>query len=82
MARQGKTNADLSNRECATVCALDDKSLDLLDLAVERLGLSARSYYRVLRMARTIADLTGQEAVAPAHLSEAIGYRRLDRSSV
>ncbi len=81
LERQEKSNADLSNRECARLCRLDDKSMDLLELAAERLGLSARSYYRILRLARTIADLTGSREIEQPHLSEAIGYRRLDRRS-
>jgi magnesium chelatase family protein len=48
---------------------------------MQRLGLSARAYHRVLKMARTIADLAGASAIATAHLGEAVGYRRLDRTA-
>ena len=47
--------------------------------AIERLGLSARAWHRILRVARTLADLEGREGIHTAHLTEAIGYRRLDR---
>ncbi len=77
--RQGKANAALSNRDCTQWCSLDDKGFDLLDMALDRLGLSARAYYRILRMARTIADLAQSDRIEHPHLTEAIGYRRLDR---
>jgi magnesium chelatase family protein len=48
--------------------------------ALQRLGLSARAYHRVLKVARTIADLAGKDDIETPHLSEAIGYRRLDRT--
>jgi magnesium chelatase family protein len=51
----------------------------LLEQAIERLGLSARAYHRVLKVARTIADLAGEERVGATHVSEAVQYRRLDR---
>ena len=50
-----------------------------MEQAMTRLGLSARAYHRVLKVARTIADLAGEEAIGVSHLSEAIGYRRFDR---
>jgi magnesium chelatase family protein len=58
---------------------LDAAGLKLLESAVERLGLSARAYSRIIKLARTIADLEGAEAVNPAHLAEAISFRALDR---
>ena len=78
MARAGKPNAWLSNREAERDCALDAPIASLLDRAIERLGLSARAYHRVLRVARTIADLAGHARIEAADLSESIQYRRLD----
>jgi magnesium chelatase family protein len=78
LARAGKPNAALTNREADTCCALDTRSHALIDRAIERLGLSARAYHRVLRVARTIADLAGCEHMGAEHVSESIQYRRLD----
>ncbi len=61
-------------------CALEDRCRGLLATAVTKLHLSARAHDRILRVARTIADLAGERSIAPAHLAEAIGYRSLDRS--
>jgi magnesium chelatase family protein len=77
-----KTNAALSTRDLERVAAPCDAGTRMLSAAVERLALSARAYAKVLRVARTIADLDGSTAVAPAHLAEAIGLRVLDRSAV
>ena len=74
--RAGQPNAVLGNREVERDCVLDAPLHALLDRAVERLGLSARAYHRVLRVARTIADLAGAERIDAAHLSEAVQYRR------
>ncbi|MEO8011271.1 MAG: YifB family Mg chelatase-like AAA ATPase, partial [Dokdonella sp.] len=78
LARSGKPNAWLSNRETERDCVLGEHEHALLDRAVEKLGLSARAYHRVIRVARTIADLAGSAAVHDVHLSEAIQYRRFD----
>jgi len=76
LARAGKPNAWLGHRETERDCTLDRRQHALLDQAVERLGLSARAYHRVLRVARTIADLAGGASIETAHLTEAIQYRR------
>jgi magnesium chelatase family protein len=76
LARAGKPNAMLGNRETERDCVLDARSQTLLDRAIERLGLSARAYHRVLRVARTIADLAGRERIDIADVSESIQYRR------
>jgi magnesium chelatase family protein len=78
LARAGKPNAWLDNREAERDCALDARMHTLLDRAVERLGLSARGYHRVLRVARTIADLAHAPHIEVAHVSEAIQFRRFD----
>jgi magnesium chelatase family protein len=74
-----RPNARLAPREIERHCALDARGTRLLRAALERLGLSARGVHRVLRVARTIADLDGCAAIAEAHLAEAIQYRNLDR---
>ena len=78
LARAGKSNATLNNRETERDCALDPRSQALLDRAIEKLGLSARAYHRVLRVARTIADLAGRERIEIADVTESIQYRRFD----
>jgi magnesium chelatase family protein len=72
-------NAQLDPRMTRRHCALDEAGAALLEAAVQRLGLSGRAYHRVLRLARTIADLDGTEAMDPAHVAEAIQYRCMDR---
>jgi magnesium chelatase family protein len=71
----GRANAELGGRETARACRLDAPGEDLLRAAVERFGLSARAYHRILRVARTIADLAGRDRITPEDLAEAIGYR-------
>lgn len=78
-ARAGMPNAQLGTQELARDTALSQADRVLLDSAAERLGLSARAHQRILRVARSIADLAGADTVHREHLTEAIGYRRLDR---
>ncbi len=72
-------NAHMSSRDLRSVCRISDPVEQLLRTAIERLGLSARAYHRVLRIARTIADLAGSRELESRHVSEAIQYRTLDR---
>jgi magnesium chelatase family protein len=76
LARQGKPNVELGAKEVDRHCRPDQAGETLLKQAISRLGLSARAYHRVLKLARTIADLAGAEAIAANHVAEAIGYRR------
>ncbi len=76
---RGKANSRLENRELSRFCALQPSEGQLLEQATEQLGLSARAHQRILRLARTIADLEGVDEIGVKHLSEAIGYRKLDR---
>jgi magnesium chelatase family protein len=75
-----KCNAEMTARLLRKHCALDARSKKLLETAVEKLGLSARAYDRILKVARTIADLADAETISPPHLAEAIQYRALDRA--
>lgn len=72
-------NAQMTERMLHEFAEPDGKSLDMLRMAMERLKLSARAYSRILKVARTIADLAGSEKVESIHIAEAIGYRNLDR---
>ncbi len=75
-------NAQMTNRHIKKHCQIDEASQKLLEVAIDKFGLSARAYTRILKVARTIADLEGQENIQPAHLSEAIQYRTLDRNLI
>lgn len=77
--RQGGPNARLAPRALATHCVLSEADSHLLQRAIMQLKLSARAYHRVLRIARTIADLAGEERISTPHLTEALGYRAFDR---
>ena len=72
-------NAKMTERMIHQYAEPDESSLDLLRMAMERLKLSARAYNRILKVARTIADLEGSEKVQSQHIAEAVGYRNLDR---
>ena len=69
------TNSEMSSRQTNEFCPVDDKTLELLRQAVNQLGLSARSYFRILKLARTIADLSGEENIKLEHVAEALQYR-------
>ena len=77
--RFGHTNARIAPKEIKKFCALDDECQQLLKMAMTELNLSARAYDRILKVARTIADLAGEEKLTTEHVSEAIQYRSLDR---
>ena len=77
--RAGKSNADLGSREVARFCKLQTAETKLLDQVTEKLKLSTRAYHRILKLARTIADLGESENITSIHLTEAISYRSLDR---
>ena len=79
LKRAGKPNALLGTRELTRDCELQSNDQRLLERAIDKLNLSARAYHRILRLARTIADLAGAESLATAHLTEAIAYRRGER---
>jgi magnesium chelatase family protein len=80
LARAGRLNAHLSQAQTEDHCRLAANDQALLENAMATLQLSARAMHRILRVARSIADLAGRREIATAHLAEAIGYRVLDRS--
>lgn len=79
LTRQSCANARLNNREIERLCRLTGRARQLLDCASNKLGLSARAYHRVLKVARTIADLDGAAGIDEAHVGEAMMLRKLDR---
>ena len=82
MKESGKSifcNAQLDSADIRRYCVTDGAAQALLKAAYERLGMSARGYDRVMRVARTIADLDGKEVIGAAHVAEAIQYRSLDK---
>ena len=76
------TNAEMSSKMLERFCPLSDDCKSTLERIIDRLGLSARAYTRIIKIARTIADLAGQPDILPAHLAEAAGYRFLDRRNI
>ena len=75
-------NAQMGSRHIKKYCRLDNASLNLMESAIDRLGLSARAFNRILKISRTIADLEGKTDVDSEDVSEAIQYRSLDRSKL
>lgn len=73
------SNAEMETRDVKMFCPINDEGERLLEMAVDRLGFSARAYTRVLKVARTIADLSGEVDILPSHISEAIQYRQMDK---
>ena len=78
-ARQGKPNAHLSVKEVEEHCSTDADADRLARKAISALGLSARAYHRILKVARTIADLAGASGTSTTHVAEAVQYRRYER---
>jgi len=79
LQRSGKLNHALASHELENWCLPDHQGMNLLHKAIDQLGLSARAYHRILRVARTIADLAESETIMTTHIAEAISYRKLDR---
>jgi magnesium chelatase family protein len=77
--RGTRTNSRMTTREVKRFCKVNAESEKLLDMAVTKLGFSARAFDRILKVARTIADLAGEEEIRPVHVSEAIQYRMMDK---
>jgi magnesium chelatase family protein len=78
--RRGFYNSQIPARQVRHLCALDEAGERTLEMAVRRMGLSARAHDRILKVARTIADLASEERVSSKHLAEAVQYRSLDRN--
>lgn len=79
--RQNKLNSQLSSQELEEYCDLNGELLEFLENVCEQLHMSARAYHRILKIARTIADMSGEGEISKSHLLEAIGFRSLDRRS-
>jgi magnesium chelatase family protein len=74
-----RQNAQMTTREIRQHCGLSDAGMNLLRTSIQEMGLSARAHDKVLRVARTIADLDGRGEILPEHVNEAVNYRMLDR---
>jgi len=79
LQRQGVDNATLGNQDVRQHCRITSRERRYLDMCTEKLGLSTRGYFKILKVARTIADLSGETDVTRQHLTEAVSYRKLDR---
>ncbi len=79
LARAGKINAYLTSKEIERDCKISDQDALFLENALAKLGLSVRAYHRILKVARTIADLNNECQIQQCHLAEALGYRAMDR---
>jgi magnesium chelatase family protein len=79
LTRAGRLNAHLNSADISRDCGLNKTDRQFLETAMNTLGLSARGYFKILKVARTIADMTGQEQINGHHLAEALAFRRLDR---
>ena len=75
-------NARMTEKQIHKFCQIDEESHKLIEMAIEKLGLSARAVNRILKVSRTIADLENNESIKPSHVAEAIQYRSLDRSLI
>ena len=75
-------NARMTEKQIGSYCKIDEESHMLLEMAIDKLGLSARAMNRILKVSRTIADLENRESIESAHVAEAIQYRSLDRSLI
>ena len=73
-------NAQMTDRMLHEFCQTDEESMEMLKLAMKRYSLSARAYSRIMKVARTIADLAGSDVIRKDHIYEAVSYRSLDRS--
>ena len=79
--RQGCLNSELSIKRLEQVCQLNSTSNEIMRKAIDKLGLSGRAYHRIIKIARTIADMVSDERIESSHIMEAIGYRQLDRET-
>ena len=79
LSRSGKANAQLGSKDVELHCSLNHADQQFLQMAVEKLGLSLRTYHRVLKVSRTIADLAAEKEITRQHLAEALNYRAFDR---